>query len=94
MNVFMEKLVDLIMNIILIKLVKIQKKENGKCKNEYGCLNNKFTKYFSLKNRERENFNLNEFFSFCESDYSDENGVCKNLTLNERKIECDDNINK
>ncbi len=40
------------------------------------------------------NFYLNEFFSFCESDYSDENGVCKNLTLNERKIECDDNINK
>ena len=75
------------------------KKENEKCENEkeceneYGCLNNKCTKYFSLKNGESENFNLNEFFSFCESGYSDENGVCKNLTLNEKKIECDDNIN-
>ncbi len=30
MNVFMEKFVDLIMNIILIKLVKIQKKKKKK----------------------------------------------------------------
>ncbi len=30
MNVFMEKIVDLIMNIILIKLVKIQKKKKKK----------------------------------------------------------------
>ena len=71
-------------------------KENEECTNEkecengYGCLNKKCTKYFSFKDGESIGLDYNDYLSFCESGYVDENGVCKTLTLNENKLECNE----
>ena len=60
------------------------------CDNEFGCLNGKCTKYFSIKNGEVIGLDYNDYLSFCESGFADENGECKNLTLNENQLECNE----
>ena len=58
------------------------------CINESGCLNNICTKYFSLENNQQSKDLNNEELSFCKSGYSNEFGVCQNLTLINENYEC------
>ena len=58
------------------------------CVNESGCLNNICTKYFSLENNQLSRDLKDEELNFCKSGYSNELGICQNLTLINEKAEC------
>lgn len=58
------------------------------CVLESGCLNNICTKYYSLENNQQSRDFINEELSFCKSGYSDEFGICQNLTLINENQEC------
>ncbi len=58
------------------------------CVRESGCLNNICTQYFSLENNMQSKDLNNEELSFCKSGYSNELGICQNLTLINEKYEC------
>ena len=61
------------------------------CVNESGCLNNICTKYFSLENNQQSKDLNNQELSFCKSGYSNELGICQNLTLINENSECSNN---
>ena len=61
------------------------------CVGDSGCLNNICTKYFSIDNNQQSRDMLNGELSFCKSGYSDELGICKNLTLINENSECSQN---
>ena len=61
------------------------------CVNESGCLNNICTKYFSLENNQQSRDLNNGELSFCKSGYSNELGICQNLTLINDNYECSQN---
>ena len=58
------------------------------CVGESGCLNNICTKYFSIDNNQQSRDLLNEELSFCKSGYSDELGICQNITLINETSKC------
>ena len=58
------------------------------CSNESGCLNNICTKYFSLENNQISRYFINDELSFCKSGYTNELGICQNLTLINENTEC------
>jgi hypothetical protein len=58
------------------------------CVGESGCLNNVCTKYYSLENNQKSRDLINEELSFCKSGYSNELGICLNLTLINETDEC------
>ena len=64
--------------------------DDSECDLDYGCLNNKCIKYFSLNEGESIGISLSPELSLCQSGFSDENGVCKTLTLQNELEECND----
>ena len=61
------------------------------CANESGCLRKICTNYFSLDNGQQTRDINNEELSFCKSGYSDELGICQNLTLVNEITDCSSN---
>ena len=58
------------------------------CVNESGCLNNICTKYFSIENNQMARYLPQDELSFCKSGYSNEIGICQNITLINDNMEC------
>ena len=58
------------------------------CVRESGCMNNICTNYYSLENNEQSKDFINKELSFCKSGYSNELGICQNLTLISENTEC------
>ena len=67
--------------------------DDSECDLNYGCYKGNCTKYFSLKEGEFIGISLSPELSLCQSGYSNENGVCKTLTLIKEFKECDNIIN-
>ena len=61
------------------------------CINECGCLKNICTKYFSLDNNQQGSDLSNQELSFCKSGYSNELGICQNLTSINENYMCSNN---
>ena len=82
-------------NKICTNPIKEDDKENkcyddSECDLDYGCLNNKCVKYFSLNEGDSIGVSFSPDLSLCQSGYSDENGICKTLTLKDELKECYD----
>ena len=58
------------------------------CVRESGCLNGICTKYYSLENNQQSSYQIYEELSFCKSGYTDELGICQNITLINETSKC------